>query len=380
MRHEFFKKINQGLTYGDVLLVPQYSQVIPKNVTTKSKLTNKINLNIPIVSAAMDTVTEINMAITMALNGGLGFIHKNLSIEQQASYVKQVKEYVVDLAKYPLANLDASKQLVVGAAVSIANNNIERVKALVKAGVDVITIDSAHGDSYNVINAVTTIRKTFPNLQIVAGNIATKSGAKHLIKAGVDALKVGIGPGSICTTRIISGVGVPQLSAINEVYKYAKRKKIPIIADGGIRYSGDITKALAIGADCVMLGGLLAATTESPGKIVIVGKQKYKSYVGMGSMVAMKRGSSDRYFQNNVDASKLVPEGVEASLKFKGSVNNILYQLIGGLRSGMGYCGAQNIIELKRKAKFVGITISGYNESHVHHLDTIKDAPNYHGK
>jgi IMP dehydrogenase len=380
MGHIFSKKITQGLTYGDVLLVPQYSQVIPKNVTTKSKLTNKINLNIPIVSAAMDTVTEANMAIAMALNGGVGFIHKNLSISTQAENVKQVKQYNVDLSKNPLANVDGNERLIVGAAVSIANNKIERVQALVDAGVDIITIDSAHGDSFNVINAVKTIKEKFTNLQIVAGNIATKSGAKHLIKAGVDALKVGIGPGSICTTRIISGVGVPQLTAINDVYKYAKKKHIPIIADGGIRYSGDITKALAIGADCVMLGGLLAATTESPGKIVSIGKQKYKSYVGMGSMAAMKRGSSDRYFQNNVDASKLVPEGVEASLKFKGSVNNILYQLIGGLRSGMGYCGAQNIDELKKRAKFVGITISGYNESHVHHLDTIKDAPNYHGK
>lgn len=376
----FSKKISNGLTYGDVLLVPQYSQVIPKNVTTKSRLTRTINLNIPIVSAAMDTVTESDMAIAMALNGGVGFIHKNLSIEQQSTYVAKVKAYVVDLIKYPLANVDGNNKLIVGAAVSIANNNIERTQALVNVGVDVITIDSAHGDSYNVINAIKTIKEKFPNLQLVAGNIATKSGAKHLIKAGVDALKVGIGPGSICTTRIISGVGVPQLSAINDVYKYAKRKNIPIIADGGIRYSGDITKALAIGADCVMLGGLLAATMESPGKIITIGKQKYKSYVGMGSMIAMKRGSSDRYFQNNVDASKLVPEGVEASIKYKGSVETILYQLIGGLRSGMGYCGAQTITELKRKAKFVGITISGYNESHVHHLDAIKDAPNYHGK
>lgn len=376
----FSKKIKSGLTYGDVLLMPQYSQVIPKNVTTNSRLTKTIKLNIPIISAAMDTVTEADMAIAMALNGGVGFIHKNLSIEQQVSHVAKVKSYVVNIAKYPLANVDSSNKLVVGAAVSIANNNIERVQALINVGVDVITIDSAHGDSLNVISAIKNIKDKFPKIQLVAGNVATKSGAKHLIHAGVDAIKVGIGPGSICTTRIISGVGVPQLSAISEVYKYAKRKNIPIIADGGIRYSGDITKALAAGADCVMLGGLLAATSESPGKVITVGGKKYKSYVGMGSMAAMKRGSSDRYFQNNVDASKLVPEGVEASLKFKGSVSDILYQLIGGLRSGMGYCGAQNINELKKKAKFVGITISGYNESHVHHLDSIKDAPNYHGK
>jgi IMP dehydrogenase len=376
----FSKKIVSGLTYGDVLLVPRYSSVIPKNVTTKSRLTKTINLNIPIVSAAMDTVTESDMAIAMALNGGLGFVHKNLTIEEQCHLITKVKTHLVDFAKYPLANVDENKKLLVGAAVSIAVNNIERVQSLVNVGVDVITIDSAHGDSYNVITAIKTFKEKFPKLELVAGNIATKSGAKHLINAGVDALKVGIGPGSICTTRIISGVGVPQLSAINEVYKYARRKNIPIIADGGIRYSGDITKALAMGADCVMLGGLLAATLESPGKIVTIGKQKYKSYVGMGSMIAMKRGSSDRYFQNNVDASKLVPEGVEASLKYKGSVHDMIYQLIGGLRSGMGYCGAQTIEELKKRARFVGITISGYNESHVHHLDTIKDAPNYHGK
>jgi IMP dehydrogenase len=380
MRHSPLKKIQNGLTYGDLLLVPQYSEVVPKDVTTKSRLTNSIKLNIPIVSAAMDTVTESNMAIAMALCGGVGFIHKNLSIQDQAKHVAMVKAHSVDLNKYPLANVDVNNKLIVGAAVSIASNNVERVQAIADAGVDVITIDSAHGDSLNVINAITKIKEKFPQIQLVAGNIATKDGAKHLIKAGVDALKVGIGPGSICTTRVISGVGVPQLTAINEVYEYAKRKHIPIIADGGIRYSGDITKALAMGADCVMLGGLLAATAESPGKIITINKQKYKSYVGMGSMVAMKRGSSDRYFQNNVDASKLVPEGVEASLKYKGSVIDILFQLVGGLRSGMGYCGAQTIDDLKKKARFVGITISGFNESHVHHLDSIKDAPNYHGK
>jgi IMP dehydrogenase len=372
--------IKKGHTFGDVLLVPQYSDVIPREVSTKTRLTRKINLNIPIVSAAMDTVTEAKMAIHMALNGGIGFIHKNLTPVEQAKAVAEVKKAKVDLKKYPDANLDNKKHLLVGAAISIANNNIERARLLVKAGVDVLTIDSAHGDSLNVINAIKKLKKTFPKIQLIAGNIATKSGAQHLIAAGVDALKVGIGPGSICTTRIISGVGVPQLTAIADVYEVASKKQIPIIADGGIKYSGDITKALAAGADSVMLGSKLAATDEAPGKIIKINGKKYKSYVGMGSMVAMKRGSSDRYFQNNMDASKLVPEGVEAALLYKGHVDNILYQLIGGLRSGMGYCGAKNIPILKKKAEFVKITISGFNESHVHHLDFVKEAPNYHGK
>ncbi|MDR0674751.1 MAG: IMP dehydrogenase [Mycoplasmataceae bacterium] len=372
--------IKRGHTFGDVLLVPQYSNVIPRQVSTKTKLTRKITLNIPVVSAAMDTVTETKMAIHMALNGGIGFIHKNLSSLEQADAVMQVKKAKIDLKKYPDANLDTKGCLIVGAAISIANNNIERAKMLIKAGVDVLTIDSAHGDSMNVVNAIKLIKKTFPKIQLIAGNIATKSGAKHLIDAGADALKVGIGPGSICTTRIISGVGVPQLTAIADVYDVAAKKQIPIIADGGIKYSGDITKALAAGADSVMLGSMLAATDEAPGKIITINGKKYKSYVGMGSMIAMKRGSSDRYFQNNMDASKLVPEGVEAALLYKGNVDNILYQLVGGLRSGMGYCGAKDIPTLKQKAEFIKITISGFNESHVHHLDFVKEAPNYHGK
>ncbi|MDR2369200.1 MAG: IMP dehydrogenase [Mycoplasmataceae bacterium] len=372
--------IKKGHTFGDVLLIPQYSNIIPRQVSTKTKLTRKISLNIPIVSAAMDTVTEGKMAIHMALNGGVGFIHKNLTPQAQANIVSQVKHEKVNVKDYPDANLDSYGRLIVGAAISIANNNIERAKMLIEAGVDVLTIDSAHGDSMNVINAVKVIKKTFPKIQLIAGNIATKSGAKHLIEAGVDALKVGIGPGSICTTRIISGVGVPQLTAISDVYEIAIKKRIPIIADGGIKHSGDITKALAAGADCVMLGSMLAATDEAPGKIITINGKKYKSYVGMGSMIAMKRGSSDRYFQNNMDATKLVPEGVEANLLYKGGVNNILYQLVGGLRSGMGYCGAKDIPTLKRKAEFVKITISGFNESHVHHLDFVKEAPNYHGK
>ncbi len=374
------KKVKNGRTFGDVLLIPNYSNVIPRDVCVKTRLTKKINLNIPIISAAMDTVSEDKMGIAMALNGGIAFIHKNLTIEQQAKMVVNVKKHKFSIKQYPDACIDSKGKLIAGAAISIANNCLERVKALVKAGVDVVSLDSAHGDSYNVISKVKMIKKQFPNLQLIAGNIATKSGAKHLIRAGVDGLKVGIGPGSICTTRIVSGIGVPQLTAVANVYKYAKLRRVPVIADGGIKYSGDITKAIAAGADSVMLGGMLAATDEAPGNIITIAGKKFKSYVGMGSMAAMKRGSSDRYFQNNQDVSKLVPEGVEAKLAYKGPVGNILYQLVGGLRSGMGYSGAKTINQLKKKGKFVKITISGYNESHVHDLDIVEKAPNYHGK
>lgn len=374
------KNVQYGRTFGDVLLIPNYSDVIPRDVNVKTKLTKKISLNIPIISAAMDTVSEKDMGIAMALAGGIAFIHKNLSIEEQAEMIKTVKNFKFDKKKYPDANVDNKGKLIVGAAISIAANCITRVTALVSAGVDVVSLDSAHGDSYNVISKVKEIKAKFPELQLIAGNIATVSGAKHLVKAGVDGLKVGIGPGSICTTRIVSGVGVPQLTAVAKVYSYAKRKHIPVIADGGIKYSGDITKAIGAGADSVMLGEMLAATDEAPGKIITIGGKKFKSYVGMGSMAAMKRGSSDRYFQNNQDVSKLVPEGVEAKLAYKGPVGKILYQLVGGLRSGMGYSGARTIEELKKKAKFVKITISGYNESHVHDLDIVEKAPNYHGK
>ncbi|MDR0545351.1 MAG: IMP dehydrogenase, partial [Mycoplasmataceae bacterium] len=301
------KKIKKGYTFGDVLLVPQYSSVIPRDVTTKTRLTNKISLNIPIISAAMDTVTESKMAIHMALNGGIGFIHKNLTPQQQAQQVKIVKQHRFNLKDYPYANVDHRQQLIVGAAISIGLANIDRVKLLIAAGVDVLSIDSAHGDSQNVVEAVKLIKRTFPKVQLVAGNVATSSATLRLIKAGADAIKVGIGPGSICTTRIISGVGVPQLSAIADAYSVAKKYNIPIVGDGGIKYSGDITKALAAGADCVMLGSMLAATEEAPGKIITINGKKYKQYVGMGSMIAMKRGSSDRYFQNNMEASKLVP-------------------------------------------------------------------------
>ena len=374
------KKILEGRTFGDVLLVPQYSEVIPRDVNIESKLTKNIKLKLPILSAAMDTVTEDKMAIAMALNGGIGIIHKNLTIEKQASMVKAVKTFKVDKIKYPDASLDANGKLVVGAAISMADNVLDRVDAVFKAGADVVSLDSAHGDSYNVISKVKIIKQKYPDLDLIAGNIATTAAAKHLIKAGADALKVGIGPGSICTTRIVSGVGVPQLTAIKQVCKYAKRKNIPVIADGGIKYSGDIVKALAVGADCVMLGGMLAATEQAPGKIITIDGKKFKAYVGMGSLIAMNRGSSDRYFQNNQDSKKFVPEGVEACLAYKGDVSNILYQLAGGIRSGMGYCGAKYIPQLQRKAKFVSISISGYNESHVHDLDIVKEAPNYKGK
>ena len=374
------KKVKSGYTFGDILLIPKHSNVIPSDVNVKTKLSSKINLNIPIVSAAMDTISEDKMAISMALNGGLAFIHKNLSIQKQSEMVRKVKKHKINFKKYPDAAIDKKNRLLVGAAISISKDALDRVKALVEAEVDILTLDSAHGDSYNVVTKIKEIKAKYPNIILVAGNIATKKAAKNLIKAGADCLKVGIGPGSICTTRIISGVGVPQLTAVFDVVSYAKKKKIPVIADGGIKYSGDITKALAIGADCVMLGSMLAGTDETPGKVITIKGKKFKEYVGMGSLAAMNRGSSDRYFQNNQAPSKFVPEGVEAKMLCKGPVDNVLYQIIGGLKSGMGYCGAKDIKELKKRSSFVYISISGFNESHVHDLDITLNSPNYHGK
>lgn len=373
----FFKKLKKSYTYDDVLLIPNYSEIIPNNVDVSTKLGKSIILKAPIISAAMDTVTESQMAIAVALAGGFGVIHKNLPPEKQAAEVKKVHDYKVDLNKYPDATFNSKKQLLACAAISAGKTCIERVEQLMKVDVDVVSIDCAHGDSYNAINAIKIIRNKYPNLMIIAGNIATKKAAKHLIAAGADCIKVGIGPGSICTTRIVSGVGVPQLTAIKNVYKYAKRKNISVIADGGLKYSGDITKALAAGANCVMLGGILAATTQAPGEIIEINNKKYKEYVGMGSLVAMQRGSKDRYFQDNITNEKLVPEGVEAYLEYKGDVSNIIYQMIGGLKSGMGYCGACNIDQLHKKAKFTIITTSGVKESHTHDLDLTKKAPNY---
>lgn len=482
------KVIQDAYTYDDVLLVPQYSNVLPNEVSLKTKLTKNIELNIPVLSAAMDTVTEDAMAICLARQGGLGIIHKNMTIEKQAYLVSRVKrvesgmisnpftvrphdtiakvkdysvkfgisglpvvdeknhlvgiithrdiKYYDDLSisidsvmtkenlitskkgislqdarqiliqnkieklpiindegelqglvtlkdidnvnTYPNACKDSQGRLRVGAAVGVGGGTLERVKALVEAGADLISIDSAHGHSEGVLNTIRSIRKAFPDLDIIGGNIVTPEAAIALIEAGVSAVKVGIGPGSICTTRVVAGVGVPQLTAVNNVYELARLHGVGVIADGGIKLSGDIPKAIAAGADCVMLGGLLAGCDEAPGEEVIYNGRKYKVYVGMGSIAAMQRGSADRYFQSNEkEMKKLVPEGIEGRVAYKGSVKDVVYQLMGGLRSGMGYCGCATIEDLKANGKFVKITNAGLTESHPHDVELSKEAPNY---
>lgn len=482
-----FDAIRTGLTFDDVLLVPQYSEVVPAQVSLKTKLTKSLELNVPILSSAMDTVTESRMAIALAREGGIGFIHKNMSIEAQAAEVDLVKrnesgmianpitlspaatleeafelmqEYkisglpVVDdkhkllgivtsrdlkytkpskepvkkymanqliTAKegitlkeaeailwenrieklpivdengilkglitardidndlnYPNACKDGKGRLRCGAAVGVGMDSLDRVNALVQAGVDVIALDSAHGHSKNIIEMVKEIKKLHPHLPLIAGNIVTKEAAKALIDAGADAVKVGIGPGSICTTRVVAGVGVPQMTAVAEVAEYCKDKNVCVIADGGIKFSGDIVKALAAGADAVMLGSILAGCQESPGEEIIFQGRRYKSYVGMGSLAAMKRGSADRYFQaKETTAKKLVPEGIEGRVAYKGPVADSLYQLCGGIRAGMGYCGAPTIKELQKNAVFVRITNAGLKESHPHDVDITVESPNY---
>ncbi|ADQ04935.1 inosine-5'-monophosphate dehydrogenase [Caldicellulosiruptor owensensis OL] len=478
------KIIKEALTFDDVLLVPQYSEVLPKDVDVSTYLTKTIKLNIPLMSAGMDTVTESRMAIAIAREGGIGVIHKNMTVEEQASevdkvkrsehgvivdpfylspdnkiyeamelmakyrisgvpitvngklvgiitnrdirfetdYSKPIKEImtssnlitakegitleeakeimkkhkieklpIVDddgnlkglitikdiekAVKYPNAAKDSKGRLLCAAAVGVSKDTDERVDALVKAQVDVIVVDTAHGHSKGVIETVKRIKSRYPHIQVVAGNIATAEAARDLIEAGADCVKVGIGPGSICTTRVVAGIGVPQITAIMDVAKVAKEYGIPVIADGGIRYSGDITKALAAGADVVMIGSLFAGCEESPGECEIYQGRRFKVYRGMGSLSAMKAGSKDRYFQE--DASKLVPEGVEGRVPYKGPLEDTVFQLIGGLKSGMGYCGARTIKELQQKAKFVKITQAGVRESHPHDIYITKEAPNY---
>ncbi|MFC4165187.1 IMP dehydrogenase [Epilithonimonas zeae] len=479
------KIVETAITFDDVLLVPSYSEVLPNQVSLKSRLTDKISLNVPIVSAAMDTVTEADLAIALARVGGLGFIHKNMTIEEQAAQVNSVKrsengmiadpvtlskdhtlaeakalmaEYkisglpVVDKnnyligiitnrdvkyqenlevkveeimtkdnlitsdkttnletakeillknrieklpivdkknklvglitikdidnqLEYPNANKDQNGRLIVGAGVGVGEDTIERITALVKAGVDIVAIDSAHGHSKGVLDKISEIRKTFPDLDIVGGNIVTADAAKDLIKAGANVLKVGVGPGSICTTRVVAGVGVPQLSAIYNVYEFAKKKNVAVIADGGIKLSGDIVKAIASGAGAVMLGSLLAGTDEAPGEEIIFQGRKFKSYQGMGSLSAMKRGGKERYFQS--EAKKFVPEGIEGRVPHKGKLEDVIFQLTGGLRAGMGYCGAKDIEALQKDSKLVMITGSGLKESHPHDVIITQEAPNY---
>ncbi|BDR57001.1 IMP dehydrogenase [Xylocopilactobacillus apis] len=374
------KIVGDGLTFDDVLLIPAASDVLPQDIVLKITIGGKLKLNLPIMSAGMDTVTEHEMALTMARLGGLGVIHKNMSVDSQVEEVRKVKEQVVDFQKYPLAAHDEQNLFLVAAAVGVTNNTIERAKLLIDAGANAIVVDTAHGHSQGVLNRVSEIRRTFPEITIIAGNVATANGAKALYDAGADVVKVGIGPGSICTTRVVAGIGVPQVTAIMEAAKVAKEYHKTIIADGGIKYSGDIVKAIAAGGDVVMLGSMLAGTKEAPGEVFEENGKKYKEYRGMGSMAAMSQqnGSKDRYFQSEVnDAKKLVPEGIEARVPYKGSVEDILYQLEGGLRSGMGYTGARDIEELKEKGQFIKISNAGLRESHPHDVKMEKAAPNY---
>ena len=478
------KIIGEGITFDDVLLVPAYSEVIPNQVDLSTHLTKKIVLNIPMMSAGMDTVTEHRMAIAMARQGGIGIIHKNMSIEAQAEEVDKVKrsengvitdpfflspEHTLEDAndlmakyrisgvpitegrklvgiitnrdlkfetdfskkikesmtseglvtakegitledakkilakarkeklpivddegnlkglitikdiekqiKYPLSAKDEQGRLLCGAAVGITANCLERVEALVKSHVDVVVMDSAHGHSANVIRTVKMVKDAFPDLQVIAGNVATGEAARALIEAGVDAVKVGIGPGSICTTRIVAGIGVPQVSAVMDCYEVAKEYGIPIIADGGIKYSGDMTKALAAGANVCMMGSMFAGCDEAPGTFELYQGRKYKVYRGMGSIAAMENGSKDRYFQEG--AKKLVPEGVEGRVAYKGTLEDTVFQLVGGIRSGMGYCGCKTIEDLKENGQFVKITAASLKESHPHDIHITKEAPNY---
>ncbi|MCB0510496.1 MAG: IMP dehydrogenase [Chitinophagales bacterium] len=477
----------QGLTFDDVLLIPAHSTVLPREVDIKTKLTREITINLPLISAAMDTVTESSMAIAMAREGGMGMLHKNMSIEMQAKEVRKVKRsesgLIVDpitlradatigealklmsdnkiggipivdnsdkligiltnrdlrfetrvntkvseimtkdklvtapegtdlfsaegilkkykieklpvvsrdgklvglitykdilrVQNYPSACKDSFGRLMVGAAVGVTGDMFDRIEALLNVGVDVITIDTAHGHSEGVLKSVKKAKKAFKDLQMIAGNIATREGAEALIKAGVDAVKVGVGPGSICTTRVVAGVGVPQLTAIHQASLACAKAGVPVIGDGGIRYTGDIVKALAGGADVIMAGSVFAGTDESPGETIIFEGRKFKSYRGMGSVEAMKQGSKDRYFQDvEDDIKKLVPEGIVGRVPYKGTLSEVMHQFIGGLRAGMGYCGAASIEELK-KAKFTVITSAGVRESHPHDVTITKEAPNY---
>lgn len=484
------KVLKKALTFDDILLVPAHSEVLPKEVSLTSKLTNKITLNTPIISAAMDTVTEGKLAIAIAQEGGMGVIHKNMSIESQAMEVRKVKRFesgiirdpisidpsatikdvfdlqaqhgisampvvsndtlvglitsrdvlfesrldevvenvmtpqkslitvnegasmdtvkkllrkhriervlvtddqyklggmitVSDIKKtsdFPKAAKDDQERLIVAAAVGVGKGSSERVRALVEAGVDVIVIDTAHGHSQGVLDRVIKTKKEFPNLEIIAGNIATAQAAIDLAKAGADCVKVGIGPGSICTTRIVAGVGVPQISAISDIADALKKTNVTVIADGGIRYSGDAAKAFAAGAHCVMLGSMLAGTEESPGEVELYQGRSYKAYRGMGSIGAMGQahGSSDRYFQAELAAEKLVPEGIEGRVPYKGSIRPIIHQMVGGIRSSMGYTGCKNLEAMRTKVEFVQVTSAGMTESHVHDVSITKEAPNYH--
>ena len=354
--------IKEALTFDDVLLLPKYSNVLPSNTNIILKLTKKILLKVPFFTSAMDTVTESKMAIAIAKEGGMGIIHRNLNIRNQSDEVKKVK----------------NKRLLVGAAIGTNIEDLDRARSLISNGVDLIVIDTAHGHSMKVLKTLSKVKKIIKNVPVCVGNIATGEAAKKLYNSGADIIKVGIGPGSICTTRMVAGIGVPQISAIMEVKKALKKKNIKIISDGGIKFSGDIAKALAAGADAIMMGSIFAGTDESPGKKFKIKGKIYKSYRGMGSIGAMSAGSANRYSQKNFkDKSKFVPEGVEGRVEFKGKVSDIIYQLQGGLRSSMGYIGARNLKEINKKAKFIKITKAGFYESMVHSVEMTQKTINY---
>jgi IMP dehydrogenase len=370
MSGDYDKVAMLGLTYDDVLLLPDASDVVPSEVDTSTRLTRNITLAVPLVSSAMDTVTESAMAIAMAKAGGIGIIHRNLPIDEQVTHVKLVKG--VGLA---------------GAAVGVGDDGFARAQALIEAGVDVVVVDTAHGHHRAVLDAITRIKNFSSTIEIIGGNVATRAGAQALINAGADAVKVGVGPGSICTTRVVAGVGVPQVTAIIEAAKACNKAGIPLIADGGLQYSGDIVKAIVSGANSVMLGSLLAGCAESPGELVEIDGRTYKAYRGMGSLGAMQsRGeqksySKDRYMQDDVlSEDKLVPEGIEGKVAYRGPVADVVHQLVGGLRSGMGYAGAPNIETLRREGRLIQITAAGLQESHPHDVLHVADAPNYSKK
>ena len=354
--------IKEALTFDDVLLLPKYSNILPANTNISLQLTKKISLKVPFLSSAMDTVTESKMAIAIAKEGGLGIIHRNLDIIKQSKEIKKVK----------------NKKLSVGAAIGTNTEDFERARSLVANGADLIVIDTAHGHSEKVLKTLTKVKKIIKNIPVCVGNIATGDAAKKLYNSGADIIKVGIGPGSICTTRMVAGIGVPQISAIMEIKKTLNKKNIKIISDGGIKFSGDIAKAIAAGADAIMMGSIFAGTNESPGKKFKSDGKIYKEYRGMGSIGAMSSGSANRYFQKNFkDKSKFVPEGVEGRVEYKGKVSKIIYQLQGGLRSSMGYIGARNLSEINKKAKFIKITKAGFYESMVHSVEMTQKTINY---
>jgi IMP dehydrogenase len=373
------KFAKKGLTFDDVLLIPAESHVLPNEVDLSTQIAKNLKLKVPFISAGMDTVTESSMAIAMALQGGMGVVHKNMSIQAQAGEVANVKSVALN-SLMNRAAVDDQNRLLVAAAVGVTSDTFERAEALFKAGADAIVIDTAHGHSAGVLRKIAEIREHFPDATLIAGNVATAEGTRALFEAGVDVVKVGIGPGSICTTRVVAGVGVPQITAVYDAASVAREFGKAIIADGGIKYSGDIVKALAAGGNAVMLGSMLSGTTEAPGEVYEVNGKKFKAYRGMGSVGAMAQshGSSDRYFQGGVnEANKLVPEGIEAQVEYKGDVSDVIFQMVGGLRSGMGYVGAGDIQTLIDQAQFVQITNAGLRESHPHDVQITKAAPNY---